>query len=355
MQTLRQIFYITALVVMFAFAVPAKAATESLYESFDEGWRCFVSTQNSGQFDIRWAIPKSEFAGAVSSINYQTLKIATWNYVQAQGFYLRATSTNQSVSWAPTDDSSWINSNETFNSRTEGFQSGLSSYSSSMGDTFSGNVLTFTFPTNTVGNGNSSGTIWLVLRGNHPGNQGDRACIRAGGTSDQIRLESYDNGEENYMAPTGALNYNYSTGGGGTTGTTSSTWFGSGGAMTMNWTEASENITATTTFTDYGNDWLGSATSTIPGCYLQSTFGFMDFFKGLTAGDMSAQTLTINYGSSTIELDMSEVEFPPEFERYKNWFWNVFEVLGFLGLCILAVVDFINGYKGKDELSDIDE
>jgi len=327
MRTSRLLFYITALVVMFAFAPTAKAWDDA---NFEEASSTMGFTAENGG---TWSFNPGMFSS-------NTIEIGANESTEGDGGgHLQASFSVDKLNECQGASGQYECAGHELIPKI------LTAYCTNT----TGQTLSFSIPSS-WSFWYGAGTFWLYGTWDSMPASAPTICHIAAGCGCQ-----YGSSWLNSPSWTNRTAYPFLTTATPIIPTTSSTWFGSAGAMTMNWTEANENITATTTFTDYGNDWLGSATSTIPGCYLQSTFGFMDFFKGLTAGDMSAQTLAINYGSSTIELDMSEIEFPPEFERYKAWFWNVFEVLGFLGLCILAVTDFINGYRGKDELSDNDD
>jgi len=133
-------------------------------------------------------------------------------------------------------------------------------------------------------------------------------------------------------------------------GVTSSTYFGSlADSFSIGYSSPTQSLTGTSTFEDFSNTWLGSATGTIPGCYIHSMFGIFDFFKAITNGDLTSQSIHFSMGSSTVETNLAAITFPPEMEHIKLIFWNIFAVVGFLGICWIAFRDFTGADDGDDD------
>jgi len=135
-----------------------------------------------------------------------------------------------------------------------------------------------------------------------------------------------------------------------TSESTSSTFFGTfTNSFSIGYSSPTQSLITTSTFQDFSNLWLGSASNTIPGCYIHSMFGLFDFFKAITSGELESQSLHFTIGSSTMEMNLGSITYPPELEHTKLIFWNIFAVVGFLGICWIAFRDFTSADDNDDE------
>lgn len=354
------LFYFIALVVGIFGLYTQIAKAETYYGSFNDGWRCSVNYSAGIYGDLTYGIEKSEL-GDITSVNSQSLRIGVWTYNAEQSFSVLVTSSQRLLAdGRPTPDGSWVIANEILYSRTDtGMQSLPSADYPYPTDSFTGETKYFTFPSNSVGeNITSTGTIWFVLRAGSGTNVGDRFCVQVS-DQDFVSWEgSYPLGET--LVPYGAMQYTVGSTG-ATGGFSSSTPMDIWGGFSINWGDSSNtqtainNIYATSTLSDVGETFLGSATATIPGCFLYQGLQMTDLFWGLTHENLQPQSIYYHFASTTFEMSMVyDTSTIPSFAyEIRSVAFNLYYWIGFMALCWLIWQDFTNSrFNNKGEGGD---
>lgn len=138
----------------------------------------------------------------------------------------------------------------------------------------------------------------------------------------------------------------------------SSSWMNAGGvpdfaiSITANSSTDFEAWNAESTYGTFLEDWLGSATATIPGCYIYASGQFVDLVQGLTTGNLTPAVLTITASSSTFPIDLTNFGseettnsiFPHWVFVLKEWIWELSLMILIVGFA-WHVYEDITGVK----------
>lgn len=160
---------------IFLLPGPSKAETSAVEVTGSTGWSCFSSVQDAFSFYMTWGIPVAAFPGGLDGVYGVQLHVGSWNWVQDQSFSLQVTTSSVYYTGAPPSFGSAITSYESYG-RSD--LPTLSSDTPPLADADPGENAWYSFPANDIGFEMTTGTVWFRLAGSHPGNQGDRACIR---------------------------------------------------------------------------------------------------------------------------------------------------------------------------------